>query len=101
MQLYLSDPYASMTRPVKELAGFRRVTLLPGERKTVLFRVLPSQLAFLDEEMRWKIERGEVEVQVGSSSEDIRLTSSFRILADSWIDGKTRAFCAASEILPE
>ena len=51
--------------------------------------------------MRWKIERGEVKVQVGSSSEDIRLTSSFRILADSWIDGKTRAFCAASEILPE
>ena len=101
VQLYLSDPYASMTRPVKELAGFHRVTLLPGERKTILFRVLPSQLAFLDEEMRWKIERGEVKVQVGSSSEDIRLTAGFRILADSWIDGKTRAFCAASEVLPD
>ena len=90
VQLYLRDEYASMTRPVKELAGFCRVTLQPGEKKRVSFDVSPSFLAFLDRDMRWKIEKGAVEVQIGSSSEDIRLVGSFCIRNDAWIDGKER-----------
>ena len=90
VQLYLRDEYASMTRPVKELAGFCRVTLQPGEKKRVSFDVSPSFLAFLDRDMRWKIEKGDVEVQIGSSSEDIRLVGSFCIRNDAWIDGKER-----------
>ena len=90
VQLYLRDEYASMTRPVKELAGFCRVTLQPGEKKRVSFEISPSFLAFLDRDMRWKIEKGAVEVQIGSSSEDIRLTGQFGIGNDGWSDGKSR-----------
>ena len=101
VQLYLRDPHASMTRPVKELAGFARIDLLPGESKEIRFTLDPSLSAFLDEDMRWKIEKGELEVQIGASSEDIRLTGSFRITEDSWIRGRDRSFCAGVEILAQ
>ena len=95
VQLYLCDVHASMTRPVKELQGFARVILSPGEEKTVCFTVAPSQTAFLDEDMRWKIEKGEIKVQIGASSEDIRLTDRFFITDSKWIRGRDRRFCAA------
>lgn len=94
VQLYLSDRYASMARPSMELAGFKRVSLLPGTRATVCFCLRPSQLAFLDREMRWLIEEGEIDVLVGASAGDIRLTDTFRITQSQIIDGKTRAFWA-------
>ena len=98
VQLYLRDEYAEMTRPVKELAGFCRVTLQPGEKKRVCFEVNPGFLAFLDRDMRWKIEKGAIEVQLGSSSEEIRLTGQLRIRSDAWIDGKSRPLlCPVSE----
>ena len=92
VQLYVRDVHASMTRPVKELQGFARVPLQPGESKAVHFVLHPSQMAFLDEDMRWKIEKGEFEVQVGSSSEDIRLKDSFRVTEDGWLEGRDRVF---------
>ncbi len=98
VQLYLKDRYASVTRPVKELAGFKRITLEPGEEKTVIFTVAASQSAFLDRDMRWKIEKGVMEVQVGSSSEDIRLSGMYRITNDAWIKGRERAFYAKAEL---
>lgn len=98
VQLYLSDRYASMTRPVKELAGFKRITLKPGERKKVIFEVQASQMAFLDRDMRWKIEKGAIDVEIGSSSEDIRLTGEFQITGDGWIEGRNREFYAKCKI---
>ena len=98
VQLYLTDQYASMVRPVKELAGFKRVTLQPGETRTIVFTVTASQMAFLDREMRWKIEEGSYTIEVGSSSQDIRLTGEYRVNEDAWIDGKDRAFYARAEI---
>lgn len=92
VQLYLQDVYASMTRPVKELAGFRRVHLKPGESRCLEFAVDTSQLAFLDQDMKWKIEHGQINVEVGASSEDIRLTGSFGIVGDKWINGRERRF---------
>ena len=94
VQLYLRDEQASMTRPVKELQGFARVSLAPGEEKKVEFIVSPSQTAFLDEDMRWKIEKGEIKVQVGASSEDIRLEDAFVIRENLWIEGRERRFYA-------
>ena len=94
VQLYLRDEKASMTRPVKELQGFARVSLAPGEKKKVVFNVNPSQMAFLDEDMRWKIEKGEIKVQAGSSSEAIRLEDAFEISRDLWIEGRERRFYA-------
>nr|WP_300851247.1 glycoside hydrolase family 3 N-terminal domain-containing protein [uncultured Acetatifactor sp.] len=98
VQLYLRDVYASMTRPVKELAGFKRITLEPGETKTVCFRLQCSQTAFLDSHMQWKVEKGEIEVQIGSSSEDIRQRGSFHIMEDKIVDGKSRGMYAAAEV---
>lgn len=98
VQLYLSDQYASMTRPVKELAGFQRITLEAGECRNIIFRVEASQMAFLDRDMRWKVEKGHIEVQVGSSSEDIRLKGEYRIKEDRWIEGRKRAFYAKTYV---
>ncbi|AIQ31530.1 beta-glucosidase [Paenibacillus sp. FSL P4-0081] len=92
VQLYLKDRFASMTRPVMELAGFRRIVLKSGEQHTITFQVEPSQIAFLDKTMKWKIEAGDVEVWIGSSSNDIRLKDSFRIISDAYVDGKERKF---------
>lgn len=97
VQLYLQDVYAEMTRPVKELAGFKRVTLEPGKRK-VVFRLQCSQTAFLDSHMQWKVEKGEFEVQIGSSSEDIRQRGSFRIVEDKIVEGKSRGMYAEAEV---
>lgn len=98
VQLYLSDQYASMTRPVKELAGFKRVSLQPGEKKKVVFEVAASQMAFLDKDMQWKIERGTTIVEVGSSSEDIRLTGEYKVKDNAWIKGRDRAFYAKASV---
>lgn len=94
VQLYLTDEYASRTRPVKELAGFGRITLEPGETKQIVFEVNASQMAFLDADMKWKIEKGTIRIEIGSSSEDIRLTGKYEVTDDAWIEGKDRAFWA-------
>ena len=94
VQLYLRDRFASMTRPVKELAGFCRIHIEPKEKIRVTFTVKADQTAFLDREMRWKVERGDIDVEIGSSSEDIRLTGEFRITQDRWINGAERTFYA-------
>lgn len=98
VQLYLRDCYASKARPVMELAGFARIYLEAGEKKLVEFEISPSQIAFLDDNMQWKIETGDIDVLIGSSSEDIRQRGSFRISRDAWIDGKTRKFYSIGKI---
>jgi len=68
VQLYVRDLVASVARPVQELEGFERVTLGPGERKTVRFALGPDQLGFFDREMKWVVEPGTFRVRVGTSS---------------------------------
>ncbi len=79
VQLYVNDVVASVTRPVKELKGFERIELAAGERKRVRFDLAVSQLAFYDRQMQRVVEPGAIQVMVGSSSEDIRLTGQFEI----------------------
>ncbi|GAB6100125.1 glycoside hydrolase family 3 N-terminal domain-containing protein [Halanaerocella petrolearia] len=78
-QLYISDKVASLTRPVKELKGFKRVTLKPKEEKELKFILSVDQLAFYDEDMNLTVEPGEFEVMIGSSSDDIRLKGEFEL----------------------
>ncbi len=59
---------ASVTRPVMELRGFERVTLKPGEKKTVHFRITPIELQMLNRDMHWVVEPGTFDIMVGSSS---------------------------------
>jgi len=71
VQLYVRDVVASMTRPVKELKGFQRVTLQPGEKRRVDFTLMRDQLGFWNREMRYVVEPGEFRVMVGSNSQDV------------------------------
>jgi beta-glucosidase len=68
VQLYVRDRVASVTRPVKELRGFERVALAPGERKTVTFKVGPAALRFTNERMERVVEPGLFDLMVGTSS---------------------------------
>jgi beta-glucosidase len=70
VQLYVRDLVSSVTRPVKELKGFRRIALGPGETATVAFDVTPEHLAFYDIDMVWRVEPGEFRLMVGPSSRD-------------------------------
>ncbi|HPB05610.1 MAG TPA: glycoside hydrolase family 3 C-terminal domain-containing protein, partial [Prolixibacteraceae bacterium] len=76
VQLYIRDKVSSVTRPVKELKDFKRITLEAGETKTVQFTIDPSKLAFWNINMEHVVEPGEFEVMVGTSSIDL-LTKTF------------------------
>ena len=73
VQLYLRDLVSSVTRPVKELKGFQKISLPPGETKTVALEITPDSLAFYDVAMKYVVEPGEFEIMVGSSSRDVDL----------------------------
>ncbi len=70
VQLYIRDLVSSVTRPVKELKGFRKVELQPGETKTVAFDITPESLAFYDVHMKYTVEPGDFEIMIGNSSRD-------------------------------
>jgi beta-glucosidase len=80
VQLYVSDLKSSLPRPPKELKGFAKVTLEPGEAKTVTFSLDERALSFYDPHQHaWVAESGKFQVQIGSSSRDIRLKAKFRL----------------------
>jgi len=70
VQMYIRDLVSSVTRPVKELKGFQKVTLRPGETKSVAFDITPDLLAFYDVKMKYIVEPGDFEIMVGNSSRD-------------------------------
>jgi beta-glucosidase len=71
VQLYIRDLVASMTRPVKELKGFERVTLQPGEKKHLEFVLSAEHLGFWNREMKFVVEPGAFRVMVGPNSVDL------------------------------
>lgn len=79
VQLYIHDKLASVTRPVLELKGFRKVRLEPGAAATVTFELGPKELSLLDAKMRQVVEPGEFEVLVGRSCRDIRLKGALTV----------------------
>jgi beta-glucosidase len=81
VQLYTRDLVSSVTTYEKNLRGFERVQLKPGEMKTVRFTLTPDDLALWDRSMRFVVEPGKFWVMIGSSSEDIRLHTEFEIVA--------------------
>jgi beta-glucosidase len=85
--------------PVQELAGFRRVSLQPGESRRVRFTVEASQLCFYDREMRIVVEPGNVDVMVRSSSDNHRLTGEFVLTGDVVEVAATRAFLSSAEVV--
>jgi beta-glucosidase len=70
VQMYIRDLVSSVTRPIKELKGFRKISLRPGETQTVALDITPESLAFYDINMKYVVEPGEFEIMVGNSSRD-------------------------------
>lgn len=70
VQMYIRDCFSSVTRPVKELKGFQKVTLNPGETKKVVFEITSKHLAFTNINKEYVVEPGEFEIMVGNSSKD-------------------------------
>ena len=79
VQLYVNDVISSVSTPIKELKGFAKIPLDPGETKTVKFKLLPEDLSLFDINMEEVVEPGIFEVMVGSSSEDIRLKGELEV----------------------
>ncbi len=81
VELYVHDTAPGLNRPIKELEGFRRVSLRPGEKKMVQFILTANQLAFYNSRFkRWKVDPGKYNAMIGSSSADTKLTDSFKVL---------------------
>jgi beta-glucosidase len=77
VQLYLRDMVSSVVRPLKELKGFQKISLKPGEQRRVSFTVDRELLAFFNSKLQWGAEAGEFKLMVGSASDDIRLETTY------------------------
>ena len=99
VQLYLQDEIGSLPRPVKELKGFARVSLKPGEEKTIQFDVPVNLMAFYDRNLNLVLEAGKIKVYVGSSSEDIRLSGEFNINGAPKMPVKQREYACPVQVL--
>ena len=75
VQLYIRDKFSEVTRPVKELKGFKRVSLKPGEERVVDFEINPDMLAYYNLKMNWVVEPGDFKIMLGSSSRKSDLKS--------------------------
>ncbi len=78
-QLYINDVISSTSKPVKELKGYEKISIEPGEQKSVKFRLTHEDLSLFDRNMNFVVEPGTFRVMVGSSSNDIRLTGEFEV----------------------
>jgi beta-glucosidase len=97
VQLYTRDEYASLPRPVKELRGYVRLHLEPGQTRQVTFHLPVDQLAFYDLDLNLVLEPGKIEVMAGSSSEDIRLRGEFEVTGKGKLPVEKRVFVCPVE----
>jgi beta-xylosidase len=100
VQLYLSDPVASVARPLHWLAGFVRIPLEPGEARRVRFRVHADQVAFSGRSGRRVVEPGEIRVGIGGGSDNLPLTGLFTLYGPERTVGADRVLHTQSSIGP-
>ena len=79
VQLYIHDPVAQIVQPVRRLRGFQRVTLAPRQSETVTFRLTPTDVGYYDNDAHFVIEQGSIQLYVGTSSDDDRLSSEIMV----------------------
>jgi beta-glucosidase len=72
VQLYINDPVASISRPVKELKGFKKIILKPGEKRDVTFEITPEDLMFYNSDLKYDWEPGEFVIFIGGNSRDVK-----------------------------
>jgi beta-glucosidase len=80
VQLYIHEEYAPVSTPVKQLRGFQRVALEPGEMKTITMRLTPEDLQLLDLDLHWRVVPGDFEIMVGKSSAEIPLQGILKVM---------------------
>ncbi len=98
VQLYVHDVLSRITRPVMELKGFKRLTLEPGEKRTVTFTLFINQLGFYNEKMKYVVEPGTIEVMLGSASDDIRQRGEFEITGKTTNISKKKVFFSEATV---
>jgi len=79
VQLYINDVISSTSRPIKELKGYEKISLEPGETKTVKLKLLPEDLALYDRNMNFVVEPGTFKIMIGSSSQNIKLIGELEV----------------------
>jgi beta-glucosidase len=92
VQLYTRMAYVTVTRPVKELKGFKRIKLEPGQTTTVTFELFTNQFGFYNREMHYVIEPGHLEIMVGASSEDLPLNTQVEIVGETTEISRNKKF---------
>ncbi|MEM1780148.1 MAG: glycoside hydrolase family 3 N-terminal domain-containing protein [Desulfurococcaceae archaeon] len=95
VQLYISRDYSSVTRPLRELKGFCKIYLNPGEKKKIVFRVPIESLAYYDADFKLVIEPGVYKVMIGKNAEDIVLESSFEVVGERTVVYERRHYFTA------
>ncbi len=79
-QLYIQDLVASVVRPLKELKGFQKIELNPGESKTIHFTIDKEMLSFYNEDLQWTAEPGDFKLMIGTASNDIKLQTEIKLI---------------------
>ena len=79
VQLYLRDLVATTVRPIKELKGFQKIRLEPGEQRTVSFKIDEAMLSYFNRKLEWKAEPGEFKLMVGGASDAVRLETIIKL----------------------
>jgi beta-glucosidase len=100
VQLYVHQTVPFVTRPLKELKAFQRLTLLPQQTQTVAFRIAVNQMGFYDCDHHFVVQPGSVDVMVGSSSQAIHCTGSFEISGEKTDVHKDKVFFSTARIMP-
>jgi beta-glucosidase len=102
VQLYArrtgADQFGAAPRPIKELKGFKRISLQPGERRTVTFTLFANQLSTYDEELISAVQPGKVEVMIGSSSANLPLKGTFEITGVKTCVHDTKVFFSQTQV---
>ena len=90
-QVYVADKHSKVERPAKELKGFVKVNLRAGEKQRVRLKLDKRALSYYDvQSKQWRVDPGDFEVLVGSSSEDIRLRGRLSLAESSIADQRTK-----------
>jgi beta-glucosidase len=88
VQLYVRERFTPVATPVKQLRGFERVTVNPGQKKTVSFTLGPEDLQLLDQDMHWRVVPGTFDIMVGKSSADISARSTLSVNTSDFNGGR-------------
>jgi beta-glucosidase len=79
VQLYIGDDVSSISRPLKELKGFKKIGLNPGEKQKISFTLNPTDFSFYNKDMHWVLESGTFTIMIGASSQDIKFSKKLTV----------------------